>query len=378
MRSTLLNLLRCPGCRGRLTASTFVASPDGDEVVEGELICRCGLGFPIVDTIPRMLVGASALFPSFMERYRGRLTSTATSVTPNGSRQQFERLLTKTRESFGYQWTAFSQMVCDFRENFWNYLSPATPEFFRGRLGLDAGCGFGRHIYHAASYGAEMIGVDVSRAIDATRQNTKQFRSVHLVQADIYQLPFAEGIFDFIYSVGVIHHLPDPARGLKSLVPLLKPGGTLFLWLYSSKRKVVNFLLETIRPATTRMPHRLLQVVSWASAAIDWSVFVLPYQTLKGVRGFAGPVERLTPARVKLYSRYPFQVLYADWFDRLATPIRFYYDEAGVRALVGSGGLSDIQVTPTGLYGWRACGIRREQAQGIEVSGLHEQKVRVS
>ena len=339
-------------CRGRLQAEAFSESPD-QEVVNGELRCSCGRSYPVVDTIPRMLENAYELFPEFVERYGVRLArGTAREDSPGADRSA--RLLTRTQKSFGYQWTTFSKMVCDFQDNFWNYLRPATPEFFRGRLGLDAGCGFGRHIYHAASCGAEMVGMDFSRAIDATRQNTKHLPNVHLVQGDIYHPPFVDEAFDFVYSVGVLHHLPDPARGLQSLEPLLKPGGSLFIWLYSSKRRVVNFLIETVRLVTTRLPHRLVRALSWLGAAVDWCGFVLPYRALARLPA----VERLTPARIKVYSRYPFQVLYADWFDRLAAPVRFYYDEEGVRTMVAAAGLSKVQVVATGLYGWRACGVK--------------------
>jgi SAM-dependent methyltransferase len=254
-------------------------------------------------------------------------------------------------------------MACDFHENFWNYLHPATPEFLRGRLGLDAGCGFGRHIYQAASYGAEMVGMDLSRAIDASYQNTKQFPNVHLVQGDIYAPPFAPKTFDFVYSVGVLHHLPDPERGVRSLVPLVKPNGSLFVWLYSKSRRFSNFVLECARAVTTRLPHPLVKAISLVGAVID-SAFVLPYRALASVPGLGAIAARITPPRIKLYSHYPFQVLHADWFDRLAAPVRFYYSGPEVAEILRTAGLSHVQVAPTGLYGWRGLGIRSEVPAG--------------
>jgi SAM-dependent methyltransferase len=248
-------------------------------------------------------------------------------------------------------------MACDFRENFWNYLPPATPELLRGRLGLDAGCGFGRHLYQAASCGAEVVGMDFSRAIDASYENTKQFVNVHLVQGDIYAPPFAPGTFDFVYSVGVLHHLDDPERGVRSLVPLIKPDGSLFVWLYSKRRRLTNFVLECARRVTTRLPHPVVKGLSLVGALVDWLLLV-PYRLLKRVPPLAAAVERLTPPRLRLYSRYPFQVLHADWFDRLAAPVRFYYDADEVTEILRTAGLANVQVAPTGLYGWRGLGIR--------------------
>ena len=370
MRSVLRDLLRCPACRGRLESVPFAESPDGAEVLEGELLCGCGAGYPVVETIPRMLPDAYAQFPEFTARYRGRLSASAGPTGLAAIPEKDARLLARTQRSFGYQWTAFSKMVCDFRENFWNYLQSATPESFQGRLGLDAGCGFGRHIYHAAQCDAEMVGLDFSLAIDATRQNTKHLPNVHLVQGDIYHPPFAEGTFDFVYSLGVLHHLPDPARGVRMLAALLKPEGTLFVWLYSSKRRVVNFLLEIVRRVTTRLPYPLLRAVSWFGAVVDWIGFVLPYRVLTRLPRFGRLIERLTPARIKVYSRYHFQVLEADWFDRLAAPVRFYYDERGAAALVHGAGLMDVRVSATGLYGWRACGMKRSESAPTAVDAL--------
>lgn len=362
MRQLLFQLLRCPQCLEKLESRPFVESPKGDEVIEGLLMCGCGASYPVVNTIPRMLRNAYELFPSFVHRYRDRLgdLGIARGADRAGTSDKgFEALVSKTQKSFGYQWTTFSAMVCDFRENFWNYLYPATPESFRGKLGLDAGCGFGRHIYHAAACGAEMVGVDLSQAIDATHQNTKQFSNVHLVQADIYALPFAPGSFDFAYSIGVLHHLPDPPRGVRALAAVLKPNGSLSLWLYSSTRRVSNFFLELARTVTTRLPHPLVNGLSFVGALVDRYAFVLPYQIMRRVPLIGEAVERLTPPRIKMYSHYPFQVLHADWFDRLAAPIRFYYSEREIRDLLQQAGVSQIQTSATGYYGWRGCGVRR-------------------
>ncbi|MBI5570918.1 MAG: methyltransferase domain-containing protein [Desulfomonile tiedjei] len=359
MRQFLLQLLRCPQCRGTLEATAFERSSGGEEIVEGVLVCGCGASYPIANTIPRVLENAYELFPDFAERYRERLPANRRPPASGKARGWFESSVVRTQRSFGYQWTTFSEMVCDFRDNFWNYLHPATPETFKGRLGLDAGCGFGRHIYHAAACGAEMVGVDLSRAIDATHKNTRQFPNVHLVQANIYALPFEPGTFDFVYSIGVLHHLPDPGRGINALAGLVKPNGSMFVWLYSSTRRITNFFLEAVRHLTTRLPYSIVNGMSFAGALVDQVFFVLPYRAVRRIPGVGGIAEKLAPPRIKMYSRYPFQVLHADWFDRLAAPVRFYYSEAQVREALEMAGLGEIQTSPTGYYGWRGCGVRQ-------------------
>lgn len=335
----------------------FVRSSDGADVVEGLLSCGCGLSYPIVNTIPRMLRNAYALFPEFVAQYRNRTELGIAAAAERSAVLAPAAVVTRTQRSFGYQWTTFSEMACDFRENFWNYLNPATPEFMRGRLGLDAGCGFGRHLYHAASCGAEMVGMDLSLAIESSYGNTKQFPNVYLVQGDVYAPPFAPATFDFVYSVGVLHHLPDPERGVQSLVPLVRHDGSMFVWLYSNRRRFTNFVLGLARSVTTRLPYPLVKAISFIGALVDCA-FIVPYQALSAVPGVRDVIERVTPPRVKLYSRYPFQVLHADWFDRLAAPVRFYYSGPEVAHILETAGLTNVQVTPTGLYGWRGLGVR--------------------
>ena len=117
-----------------------------------------------------MLPEAFSLQPDFARRYADRLPAQVRQVEADASHVDAIR---RTRESFGYQWTVFSEMAIDFRQNFLELHPPLDERFFPGKRGLDLGCGFGRHIYNAAKFGAEMVGVDISDAIESTRVNTE-------------------------------------------------------------------------------------------------------------------------------------------------------------------------------------------------------------
>ncbi|MBI3457923.1 MAG: methyltransferase domain-containing protein, partial [Candidatus Rokubacteria bacterium] len=334
MRGLLSRLLACPTCGGPFRCVPFEESAGGTAVEQGLLLCGCGAGFPIVDSIPRIVDHPLREFPRWRARYGAEVARHGTPLDghPGGGALagDTERAQERTRRSFGYQWSAFSEMVCDFRENFLNYIDPVGLDFFPEKVGLDAGVGFGRHIYHAASFGAEMVGMDLSVAVDSARLNSRHLERVHLVQGDIYRPPFRPETFDFVYSIGVLHHLPDPTRGFRSLERLVKPGGAFLVWLYSDRRRVSNRLLESLRSLSTRLPHPLLRLVTLGAALVDWAGFIAPYRVLRSAPLVGRLVERLAFERVKNYSRYPFQVVWADWFDRLGAPIRFYYNEATV------------------------------------------------
>jgi SAM-dependent methyltransferase len=333
MKKKLLDLLCCPACGAALHVAS--PAPAGEELAEGELGCPSAHRYPVVRGIPRLL------------------------PPETGGANTFATLQEQTRRSFGYQWTAFHDMVNAFREGFLTYIHPLGPEFFPGKLGLDAGCGFGRHVYYAAEFGAEVVGVDFSDAIESTRINTADRPGVHLVQADVYHLPFREGGFDFAYSLGVLHHLPDPEQGFRALLRQVKPGGTVFIWVYSTTRPVVNALLEAARTVTRRLPHRALHALSVAAACVDWGGFIGPYRAARALPGVGTLADRVVLPRIKLYAGYPFEVSVADWFDRLSAPVRFYYGPDDLAGWAARAGLADARITPTGNYGWRLHGLRR-------------------
>ena len=90
----------------------------------------------------------------------------------------------------------------------------------------------GKFLYYSGKWGAkDVIGIDLSHAVEVAFQWTHEMPNVHVVQADIYNLPLRKS-FDFIYSIGVLHHLPNPEGGFRQLVPLLRPGGKILAWVY--------------------------------------------------------------------------------------------------------------------------------------------------
>ena len=338
MQKKLLHILACPKCKRALTIQS--TRQEGDQVIDGQLTCQCGKIYSIVNSIPRILSGDM-----------------------QNEQKRVKKSKEKTQKSFGYQWTEFSKMSCDFSENFFNYIKPVEAPFFQGKFGLDAGCGFGRHLVNAAQLGAEMVGLDMSAAIESSFKNTKHLENVHLIQADMYYPPIQTESFDFIYSIGVLHHLPDPEAAFKELLTLLKPGGAIFIWVYSKKRKVTNFFLEILRKITTRMPFSLLKAICLLASIFEWIFFIQPYKLSQKIPGIKWLADKLVFPHIKLYAQYPFQVVYADWFDRLSAPIRFYYNEKELWGWFKRAGLQHIKISPTGLYGWRAYGEKMAKKQ---------------
>lgn len=106
---------------------------------------------------------------------------------------------------------------------------------------LDAGCGTGvssDYLCHL-NPGASVLAVDISAgALEVARERTRrsgaagQVDQLRIEQCSLLDLQ-GEGPFDYINSVGVLHHLDQPELGLRALADLLRPGGLLHLFLYA-------------------------------------------------------------------------------------------------------------------------------------------------
>jgi len=191
VNSRCLELLCCPMCQGVLKLEVLKQAED---VQEGLFTCiMCGRIYPLINGIPRLLPDALAhLVPvyhkEFFRRY-GTIMAPFLDRCITRENHDWFAAQCRTVRSYSYQWCKFKEMIPDWEAVFSKSIAPIEPKFFHGKLGLDAGCGFGRSLYYAGSYGAEMIGMDLSESVEAASENTRHLPNVHLIQADIFHLP---------------------------------------------------------------------------------------------------------------------------------------------------------------------------------------------
>ncbi len=133
---------------------------------------------------------------------------------------------------------------------------------------LDVGCGAGRFSEVMAEHGARVIGVDMSDAVYSACENLTNYPNVQIMRADVMALPFDDGMFDIIFSIGVLHHTPDTEQAFKKLPKLLKQGGEVAVWVYSNEgviRKVYNRISEFYRLFTVKLPFKVLYTLCYVA-----------------------------------------------------------------------------------------------------------------
>jgi SAM-dependent methyltransferase len=216
-----------------------------------------------------------------------------------------------------------------------------------------------------ASYGAEVVGLDLGNSVDYARRRNSGNPRVHIVQGSIFQPPFKHDTFDFITSIGVLHHLPDPRRGFETLVPLLQAGGTIHIWVYGLE--TMSFVyrvshLTPLRGLTSRLPPAASYVLSAPIVlALEVGVF-LPVR----LAGLLGAGTAAIPPQLSEVATLPFSAKVAEVHDRIGAPVTHFLSEDELRDWYARAGLRNVAVIQTpGGRGWTASGEAGQQAEPV-------------
>ncbi len=324
MRKNLLNFLFCPNCK---SSFKLVSNREESEhVEEGYLICNgCNKKFKIEKGVPRILVDID-------------------SVKHN------------TAKIFGIKWKQFSTFYKEFEEQFLDWIKPIDKDFFRDKVVLDAGCGIGKHVYFTSKFGAkEVIGIDLSEAVDVAYEYTKDLKNCHIVQADIYNLPF-KNEFDFIYSIGVLHHLPKPEDGFKKLLMHLRRNGSMFAWVYGREG---NNLLKIVDPIRKNFLSKLPLGLN-RNLALLITLFLYPL-TKSFYRGLYNlKLLNYSPQGMFFYylSKLRFTHIQEIVYDQLIAPISNYYYKGEFERWFRNNNLKDVKLRWRNRNSWSGVGIK--------------------
>jgi SAM-dependent methyltransferase len=167
----------------------------------------------------------------------------------------------QTRDAFGFKWKkrdTFESPASLARMRAWLFerygdvgRASWLAEYGESPLLLDAGCGAGMsalELFRPCLSRVRYLGVDVSDAVETARDRFReQGFDAAFLQADLGALPLAPGSVDLMFSEGVLHHTNSTERALKSLAPLLKPGGRLLFYVYRQKGPLREFADDLVR-----------------------------------------------------------------------------------------------------------------------------------
>jgi len=309
VHDALLPLLACPACGSRLALRRPRRA--GGHVMSGRLACAgCGGVYAVEAGVPRLNVA--------METLRD------------------------VAGSFSYEWRAQAEGAFEPDRVFGRTQDQHWLDFLRfmglkksdvqGAAVLDAGCGPAALTSAIGAAGAAIVvGIDMSDAVDAAFARCRDLDNVDIVQGNILSPPLRPAGFDYVWSMGVIHHTPDPRAALARLAGLVKPGGTLFVWVYSTRPNPFRLGKAIFaRLGLDRLPapalHAAAKALAWASLAGLES-----YRRLRPAAGRVGALKPRTAGELEL-----------TWFDALAPLHASQHGEAEVRGWFDGAGFVDV------------------------------------
>lgn len=367
MKYRLVELLQCPACAGTLevvaeecaTALHATESPfrcqlycardrtsarpaeaqcvecNRTEVVSGTLVCRgCSQKFRIVEAVPW-------LFDEQAHEADCRFSDTTTL--------------------YSYLWNKGAAADSPASSHVEGVEESLGESVARGKIGLDAGSGRGTDTVLIAQRDplVEILSLDLSEGVYATRRATEGLPNVHVIRGSVLELPLKSGICDFAYSFGVLHHTPDPDKGMREIARVLKEQGRVSLYLYEDhednlwKALPLN-IVSALRRVTTRLGPRTLSAFCCLLSPLVVIAFSIPARIMRRFERMSGLADRMPfNFGTSLFS------VHGDLLDRFGAPFEARYNREGAIALLKAGGLSAIKTAKLkASAGWVAQGLK--------------------
>ncbi|MBK9153310.1 MAG: methyltransferase domain-containing protein [Chloracidobacterium sp.] len=336
MKEKLLDLLACPKCGGDILLA-YVSKYEEKEIIEGVLTCKkCDHEYKVVRGAARFV-----------------------------DLGKIEADKAHTARNFGWQWTEFTQQDPFYDGQFLGWLKPVTPEFFEGKVVLEGGCGKGRHTKLAAEWGAkEVVGIDLGDGVRSAFALTRHLPNVHIVQCDIFKLPFKR-VFDYAFSVGVLHHTPDPKGAFVSLAGKVKKGGHISAWIYGAENN--EWITKYVDPVREGFTSKISQPILYQLSKLPTlGVFLTTKLVYKPANIIAKPV-----AKRLFYNDYLNHLGTFGWreqhnivFDHLVAPTAYYISKEEFAEWWEAIKASDVEISWHNSNSW--CGFGRIDGQNRE------------
>ena len=268
----------------------------------------------------------------------------------------------RTVRGFGHEWRAFDQksLAASDRETMFEQYFGIFPwtSLPSDAVGFDLGCGSGRWAKLVAPRVNRLHCIDASAdALSVAREHLRDVDNCVFHLASVDAMPLADDSTDFGYSLGVLHHVPDTAAGIRACVKKLKRGAPLLLYLYYAFdnrpawfRRVWQ-VSNMGRIVISRLPFAARLALSQVIAATVY----LPLARGAAVLERAGVDVETLP--LSIYRHRSFYVLRTDALDRFGTRLERRFTATQVRRMMVGAGLENVRFSDGPPY-WCAVGTK--------------------
>jgi SAM-dependent methyltransferase len=289
-----------------------------------------------------------------------RSASTYENVTINSFIQENDSNIDhKTVESFGEEWESFHDFsesdIAQIGADYFDIIS--SKHINDNSLVLDVGCGSGRWGKYLSPKVKFIEAIDPSSAVYSAVKVTKGPNNIRITRAGVDLIPFPDNSFDFVFSLGVLHHIPDTRSAMQSCVDKLKPGGYFLVYLYYNlDNRGIFFrsifqLVNIARTGIARMPSPAKKLCCNLIALTTYFPLAKT-STLLDKIGLKRLAKKLP---LSYYRDKSFYIMRNYALDRFGTPLEQRFSRQKIDQMMKSCGLSDIIFSEKEPY-WHAVG----------------------
>lgn len=260
-----------------------------------------------------------------------------------------------TVHSFGDEWEKFDTFdEAELKTAGDQYFDIVTPEMLGATCeALDIGCGSGRWSRYLAPRVKHIEAIDPSDAIHTAAAFTKSCGNVRITQAGYGCIPFPENSFDFVFSLGVVHHVPDTAGAIREAANMVKPGGHLLLYIYYSldnrgfMYKALFHASALLRRIVSSMPRGL----KFFTCDVLAVVLYLPFVSLSRFLRFLSPKgNSWKKIPLAYYADKTWRIIRNDALDRFGTPLEQRFSKKEIETMLQQSGMRNIRFSEQAPY----------------------------
>ena len=258
-----------------------------------------------------------------------------------------------TVKSFGEEWGKFDQFSDQEIEQIGDdYFDIVTDKHANlTSIALDVGCGSGRWSKYLSNKVRFIEAIDPSDAVIPASVLLSQNKNVRVSQASADNIPFADNSFDFIFSLGVLHHIPDTQLALHHCISKLKLGGHLLIYLYynldnrSLFYKLIFKVSHFFRGIICRLPGTIKRLLCDLIAFFVYFPLSRFAHLLKrmGAKGWSS-------VPLSYYYDKSLNILRNDALDRFGTPLEQRFSKKQIKEMLESEGMTNIVFSEKAPY----------------------------
>ena len=250
-----------------------------------------------------------------------------------------------TIKGFGDEWSTYTQNdepKYDLQKIYLDYFAWINDYIINYDNVLDVGCGSGRWAKFIAPRSSKLDVLDPSEeALKVAKMNLADFKNINYINSTADELSFSDQ-YSFVYSLGVLHHIPDTRAAVSTVSKFVMPGGHLLLYLYYrfDNRpfwfQVIWRASNLLRKMISILPFTIKKVACLAIALLVYWPVSRFYHLLK----FIGRHPQNFP--LSYYSDKKLSVLKTDALDRFGTRLENRFTRQEIHAFLTENNFTDI------------------------------------